>query len=88
MMERNCSGRFVTTTSFLALALAASGVSAQPALTFVARVVGVIESASQSWVQEVVVDVPRLDEKIFTELSPLIEASAAVKLPEDQQLAD
>jgi hypothetical protein len=88
MMDCSCIGRFVSTTSLLVLTLGASVVSAQPALTFAERVEGVIESASQSWVQEVVVDVPRFDEKIFTELSPLIEAPAAVKLPEDQQLAD
>ncbi|MGK0222735.1 MAG: hypothetical protein ACI9ON_001975, partial [Limisphaerales bacterium] len=52
MMDRSCIGRFVSTTSLLVLTLGASVVSAQPALTFAERVEGVIESASQSWVQE------------------------------------
>ena len=98
MMARKFSGHSALITkpmhikvlAGVVLWLACAGVTAQPSLTFEQQVEQLIDGASHTWLAEQVEagGAESMDETLFTDISPLIESSEPVKLPEDQQLAE
>ena len=90
MMVHRFSGRSSMLARFIWLAVLAvlpAVASAEPVAQGV-EFDALIESAVNGWTDTLLPDIEPLDEQIFTEISPLIDSPEAVRLPEDQQLAE
>ena len=95
MTVRKSTGRCALRTNLVRVALLswfctelAMAASAEPLAESVAEALATAEGA---WVETVLSEASELtsyDEQIFTEMSPILDSSQSVKLPEDQLLTD
>ena len=102
MMELSSTGRFASTIKrslcgcSVGLLFAAAGVQAAPVSYGEGDVAAALAVAEGAWADSLLQlessaqerDSSPYDEQIFTELSPILDAPEAIRLPEDQLLSE